>query len=90
MFDLHSDTHELRRHRWFELGNWQPAFLVPHCRHDKPTVGVYGNPRGLNAKWGGGNAATWAEAMDIDWMDEKGLSQAIPPAYSEFIARAAA
>ena len=27
------------------------------------------------------------EAMGIDWMSMKGLSQAIPPAYSEFIAR---
>lgn len=27
------------------------------------------------------------EAMGIDWMSMKGLSQAIPPAYSQFIAR---
>lgn len=29
------------------------------------------------------------EAMGIDWMPKKSLSQAIPPAYSEFIGRAA-
>jgi DNA (cytosine-5)-methyltransferase 1 len=31
--------------------------------------------------------AQWKEAMDIDWMTGAELSQAIPPAYSEFIAR---
>jgi DNA (cytosine-5)-methyltransferase 1 len=29
------------------------------------------------------------EAMDIDWMSMAGLSQAVPPAYAEFIGRAA-
>jgi DNA (cytosine-5)-methyltransferase 1 len=85
MFDLSSDTHELRRHRWFELG-FTASALTPPCRHDKPTMGVYGNPRG-KAKWGGGTGADWKRAMGIDWMTVPELSQAIPPAYSEFIAR---
>lgn len=29
----------------------------------------------------------WDDAMDIDWMNKYELSQAIPPAYSEFIGR---
>lgn len=31
----------------------------------------------------------WRKAMDIDWMSRDELSQAIPPAYSEYIGRAA-
>ncbi len=30
---------------------------------------------------------SWDEAMGIDWMDKKGLSQAIPPAYSEWLGK---
>lgn len=40
---------------------------------------------------GVGHAAGWrlaADAMGIDWMDRAGLTQAIPPAYSRYIAEA--
>jgi len=32
-------------------------------------------------------ASVRAAAMGIDWMTSKGLTQAIPPAYTEFIGR---
>jgi hypothetical protein len=83
------------RHRNFEAGGWtvpQPAH-VPHrgrvrgYRHgqyyDGPYVAAYGN---------GGGKPTVAElqaAMDITWTGvREELTEAIPPAYSEYIGRA--
>ncbi|MFJ5270502.1 DNA methylase [Streptomyces sp. NPDC088358] len=83
------------RHRNFELGGWtieQPAH-VPHrgrvrgYRHgrfyDGPYVAAYGN--------GGGKPSVpeLQAAMGIDWTDvREELTEAIPPAYTEFIGRA--
>ncbi|MFD9262210.1 DNA methylase [Streptomyces sp. NPDC059538] len=83
------------RHRNFELGGWtapQPVHK-PHrgrvrgWRHgryfDGPYVAAYGS---------GGGKATVAEmqqAMGIDWTDvREELTEAIPPAYSEWLGRA--
>ncbi|MDT7842496.1 DNA methylase [Streptomyces justiciae] len=83
------------RHRNFELGGWtttQPAH-VPHrgrvrgWRHgrfyDGPYVAAYGN---------GGGKPTVSElqtAMGITWTDvREELTEAIPPAYTEWIGRA--
>jgi DNA (cytosine-5)-methyltransferase 1 len=54
------------------------------------SIGVYGNG---NNSWHreklGRNITTdeQREAMGIDWMPRKWLSQAIPPAYTEWIGR---
>jgi DNA (cytosine-5)-methyltransferase 1 len=82
---------EVRRHRCFETSF---PVLAPPCNHaaqrgDYPQatnranrrrtveVGVWRIPLEVQQK-----------AMGIDWMGLEELSQAIPPAYSEFIARA--
>ncbi len=83
------------RHRNFELGGWtieQPAH-VPHrgrvrgYRHgrfyDGPYVAAYGN--------GGGKPSIpeLQAAMGITWTDvREELTEAIPPAYTEWIGRA--
>jgi DNA (cytosine-5)-methyltransferase 1 len=79
----------VKRERWFET-SWRAFALRPPCHHQRPAVGVYGHPRGRGTgedkPWGWGTLADWKEAMGIDWMktsDE--LSQAIPPAYTEYV-----
>jgi DNA (cytosine-5)-methyltransferase 1 len=90
-FDLGAGDAELWRHRHFEC-----SFPVPirFCVHgSRPRViGVYGGHgrdrrRKVNAQ--DYPAISRREAMGIDWMTDMQLSQAIPPAYSEFIGRAA-
>lgn len=77
---------DLSRHRLFET-NW-PLFVAPCCHRRGHTIGVYGN--GTNSyhreKTGGNlSIAVLREAMGIDWMPRRELSQAIPPAYCELI-----
>ncbi|MFF3618197.1 DNA methylase [Streptomyces sp. NPDC002467] len=83
------------RHRNFELGGWSTA-KAKHVRHrgyvrgwrhgeyrDGPYVAAYGK--------GGGKATVpeMQQAMGIDWTDvHEELTEAIPPAYSEWLGRA--
>lgn len=84
---------EVRRHRLFECSF--PVGLVPPCAHGSQRgefpqatnranrrktveVGVWRIPLEVQQR-----------AMGIDWMTLEELSEAIPPAYSEFLGRAA-
>lgn len=94
---LGSGDHELRRHRIFET-NW--SLLVPPCAHrGRPrTLGVYGGharDRRRDVSRANAEAGTRIdpaialrkarEAMGMPWASWKGLSQAVPPAYTELI-----
>jgi DNA (cytosine-5)-methyltransferase 1 len=65
------------RHRWFE-SNVDIFKLMSPCNHSD----VYDPWHGL-----GRTADKYRDAMDIDWMPQSSLSEAIPPAYTEFIGR---
>lgn len=88
MFGLGSGDAELRRHRYFET-NWTVG-LVPPCLHGyRPRViGVYGgHGRDRRRKTNTQDFSTnrRREAMGIHWMNGQELSEAIPPAYTQFI-----
>jgi DNA (cytosine-5)-methyltransferase 1 len=79
----------IRRQRWFET-SWHGFDLRAACDHRKPAVGIYGHPHGQRGAWPGmlpGSLETWSEGMGIDWMTAEELTQAIPPAYTEYIGR---
>lgn len=79
----------VRRHRLFET-NW-PLLLVPPCDHkgQGQPVGVYGGGTGKGQKRGRKvmSSAEAMEVMEMPWADRKGATQAIPPAYTEFIGK---
>jgi DNA (cytosine-5)-methyltransferase 1 len=85
---------DLRRHRWFATNI---AMLAPPCAHYWQTPRFRSldgsRPRGYLAAVVGvhghvnyaGEAELRNTAMGIDWMTQRELAQAIPPAYTEYI-----
>jgi DNA (cytosine-5)-methyltransferase 1 len=79
----------LRRERWFET-SWGGFALRPGHDHREPAISVvgHGTPSWVRAKLGRNpTIAEYRESMGIDWMNRDELSQAIPPAYTEWIGR---
>lgn len=86
---------QLVRHRWFEV-SWGPLealTLMPPCSHDRLAVTVTGhgtpsyvrNSRKRQGIVEAGYGSRSRTAMGIDWMQRDEISQAIPPAYTEWI-----
>ena len=82
------------RHRCFELS--YPILLPKHVKHNgRIGDGKYFSIAGGAGRWKSwgtvyrniskGTANQWRYAMGIDWMTRKELTQAIPPAYSEYL-----
>lgn len=98
MFGLGAGDRQLRRHRLFESNL---CLLAPECDHRGEAIGVYGGGavgrytfdhggrRDYYQRRGGyqGTMAEKREAMGISWMVQREISQAIPPAYTEFVGR---
>ena len=87
-FGLGASGLDLNRHRRFQASF---GLLAPPCQHRRGrTIGVYGNGTNRWHREKLGRCLRIAEmraAMGIDWMTRSELSQAIPPAYTEFIGR---
>lgn len=77
----------IQRHRWFEISP-EPFFLLPPCNHSEPPVLISG--RGMRKINGVRRQEDLkpakAAAIGIDWMNLDELEEAIPPAYSKFLA----
>jgi DNA (cytosine-5)-methyltransferase 1 len=94
MFGLGVKEHdrELRRHRLFETSF---PLLGPTCQHQRATIGIYGDHARDRRRTSGSRGVDFPdrdklalaqEAMGMPWVTRwKGLSEAIPPAYTEFI-----
>lgn len=78
---------KLRRERWFET-SWEGFDLRPVCHHPFPVVSVvgHGTPSWVREQLGfNPSIHHYREAMGIHWMNRNELSQAIPPAYTEYL-----
>jgi len=83
----------LQRHRWFEADF--PLFTPGPCDHQEPVIGVYGgHVRCRSARHGGRRTRDFEghdkpelarEAMQMPWATMAQMSEAIPPAYTQYI-----
>ena len=96
MFGLRAPNgFELRRHRLFETSF--PLAAPSACRHVGPVIGIWGGHFRDRRRAAGKNHRSGSNlpldhgfiAMGIDWpMTTAEISEAIPPAYSRFVAEA--
>jgi hypothetical protein len=82
----------IHRHRQFECN---ALLLAPACEHDRLTEKKYWTgyrPNGetrlssvVQVYGNGGGREQWGPALGIDWMTPDEMTQAIPPAYTQWI-----
>ena len=73
------------RHRWFEVSPIWCLSPATCCHHGHPvTINPPANARKAQGKR---NFEKEKWAMGIDWMNKNEISQAIPPAYTEYIGK---
>ena len=77
---------QLRRERSFETSWHAFALVMPH-HHRGPAISIvgHGTPQWMRARTGHIGVAAWRQVMGIDWMNREELTEAIPPAYTEYV-----
>jgi DNA (cytosine-5)-methyltransferase 1 len=61
----------------------------PKTRPGSVTITGHSGGSSKRDGWSNGDKAAWQAAMGIDWMLNREMAEAIPPAYSEFLGRQA-
>lgn len=80
---------DVRRHRLFEA-NFPISPLAPAtCDHSRRclTLTGHGGSRSNGSRWPRWTADEGRVVMDVPWMTRDELTQAVPPAYTEWIGR---
>lgn len=76
----------LKRERWFET-SWRGFRLeMPH-RHAGHAISIagHGTPQWMRGRTGHIGVAEWRRVMGVSWTTRDELTEAIPPAYTEYI-----
>jgi DNA (cytosine-5)-methyltransferase 1 len=75
------------RHRGFETSwmVWAPPRCIPSHPGFVASVFGHGAKRGPRHTGQFVDHATASTAMGVDWMNQRELSQAVPPAYTEWL-----
>lgn len=87
MFDLLTYRRRLFETNFFVLTPKPGRRFGPGTRPESVTVCGSTGGRSRRDRRENGGIVRWRKAMGIDWMSAVGLAQAVPPAYSEHIAR---
>lgn len=84
----------VRRHRMFESSHWLTSIPCDHAAQGQ-AIGVYGShgdnsytylrPDGTGRGRRAANVAEAREVMGMPWASWHGATQAVPPAYTEFL-----
>jgi DNA (cytosine-5)-methyltransferase 1 len=77
----------IKRERWFET-SWRQHYMWQRCRHGELSVPIVGHGMPGPARKALGRDVGTDEAkalMGCEWMTRAGLSQAIPPGYTELV-----
>mgnify|MGYP000903974123 CR=1 FL=1 len=84
----------IRRHRLFESNLPLEGIKCRHDRYTEPRYWTSWRPNGehrlstvVQVYGNGGNAHEWPAAMNIDWMTNHEMAEAVPPSYGRHIGK---